>query len=91
MVSIWREVLKLDRVGAEDNFFELGGHSLIATRVVARVREVCGVEVQLRDLFETPVLSGLARRIEELRWADENRKVLAESAGAQQAAEEGTV
>jgi hypothetical protein len=52
----------------EDNFFELGGHSLLATQVLVRVREVFGVEVGLRKLFEEPTIRGLAANIEnELR------------------------
>jgi len=35
LVSIWEEVLNVDRVGIYDNFFALGGHSLLAIRVIA--------------------------------------------------------
>ena len=38
IAQVWREILKLDKIGIYDNFFELGGHSLLATRVVARLR-----------------------------------------------------
>ena len=38
VAQVWREVLKLDRIGVYDNFFDLGGHSLLATRVIARLQ-----------------------------------------------------
>ncbi len=64
LAGIWSEVLKRDRVGALDNFFELGGHSLLATQVASRVRNVFGIELPLRAVFEQPVLADLAARIE---------------------------
>ena len=67
LTAIWRELLRLERVGIHDNFFELGGHSLMATRVTARVRDVFNVELPLRTLFETPTIVGLGLRLENLR------------------------
>ncbi|HEX5719284.1 MAG TPA: amino acid adenylation domain-containing protein [Thermoanaerobaculia bacterium] len=64
LAGLWSDVLGRERVGASDDFFVLGGHSLSATRVVARIREVFSVEFPLRTLFEAPVLSDLAERVE---------------------------
>src|SRR5262249_1198864 len=47
LAEIWREVLKLERVGVYDNFFNLGGHSLIATQVVSRIRDACQTNIPL--------------------------------------------
>ena len=76
LAAIWREVLRLDRVGIHDDFFELGGHSLLAMRVVAQVRESFAVEVELRAVFESPTISLLCNYIHNALWAISPRESL---------------
>ena len=71
VAGMWSEVLRLGTVGRGENFFELGGHSLLATQVISRVREVFGVEVGLRRLFEAPTVRSFSRSIEAALRAEE--------------------
>jgi amino acid adenylation domain-containing protein len=70
IAQVWREILKLDKIGIHDNFFELGGHSLLATRVVARLQSNFHVDLALRKLFELPTVARLAQHIELLRHSE---------------------
>ncbi|BAN48812.1 non-ribosomal peptide synthase/polyketide synthase [Metapseudomonas resinovorans] len=66
LAGIWREVLKVERVGVTDNFFELGGHSLLATQIASRVQKTLQRNVPLRAMFECATVEELARYIESL-------------------------
>jgi amino acid adenylation domain-containing protein len=67
LADIWRETLKVERVGARDNFFELGGHSLLATRVLARIEQRLGVRLSLRDVFESPTIQRQSEKVDAAR------------------------
>ncbi|HYH82550.1 MAG TPA: amino acid adenylation domain-containing protein [Longimicrobium sp.] len=69
LAEIWADVLRVERVGRHDHFFELGGHSLLATRLLPRIRQGMDVEIELSDVFESPVLSVLAERILDAQLA----------------------
>ncbi|MBE0339247.1 non-ribosomal peptide synthetase [Paenibacillus sp. 23TSA30-6] len=66
LVSIWKDVLELERIGIKDNFFEAGGHSLRATHVISLIHKELHKNVQLKDLFQHPTIEQLAHVIEAL-------------------------
>jgi hypothetical protein len=77
LAEIWSEVLRVERVGRWDHFFELGGHSLLVVRVVSRIRQALGVELELGAVFERPVLASLAEAILDVQLAQFDPEELA--------------
>jgi amino acid adenylation domain-containing protein len=70
LASIWVKALGVARVGLHDNFFELGGHSLSAAHILQRVVRIFGVEMQLRDFFDSPTIARMAEIIGRERAQD---------------------
>jgi amino acid adenylation domain-containing protein len=60
IAEVWREVLKVERVGAHDNFFALGGHSLLLVQLLRRLQSVLKRELSVVDLFRHPSVAALA-------------------------------
>jgi len=64
LVSIWQDLLGIDKVGINDNFFELGGNSLIAIRIMITLEKATGQDMPLSSLFEYPTIEQLAAVIQ---------------------------
>ena len=64
VAGLFAELLGAARVGVDDDFFALGGHSLLATLLTARLSKAFGVDVELRRVFETPTVAGVAAAVE---------------------------
>jgi len=63
IAEIWKEALKLDRVGLNDNFFDLGGNSLNVIQVSGKLKEVTGHEIAIVTLFTYPTIGSLANNL----------------------------
>jgi amino acid adenylation domain-containing protein len=63
LVSIWSEILGVERIGLDDDFFDLGGHSLLAVKTLSRVQESFALELHLHWIFEHPTIRELASAI----------------------------
>ncbi|CAA0123883.1 Tyrocidine synthase 3 [BD1-7 clade bacterium] len=64
LADIWSEVLEIDQVGINDSFFALGGHSLTATAAIAKAQKAFGVEIPLKDIFQSPTINAIAAQID---------------------------
>ena len=60
LISIWKEVLGVERVGVRDNFFEMGGHSLLAVRLFSLIEEEFDQSLPLLILFKDGTVEALA-------------------------------
>jgi hypothetical protein len=60
IAAVWRDFLRLERMGIHDNFFDVGGHSLVLLRVRSKLCEVLEREISIVTMFEHPTISSLA-------------------------------
>lgn len=66
LVAIWQKTLGRDKIGVRDDFFELGGNSLSAARLVTCIFRELNVKLNLRSVFNQPVIEQLALEISEI-------------------------
>ncbi|MCP4653828.1 MAG: tetratricopeptide repeat protein [bacterium] len=67
LAGIWSDVFGVETIGTHNNFFDLGGDSMTALAVLSRIRQDLQVELSAISVFELPILSDLARAIEQVR------------------------
>ncbi|UAA37183.1 amino acid adenylation domain-containing protein [Paraneptunicella aestuarii] len=68
LAQIWSSLLKVERIGRHDDFFALGGHSLLAVRLMEQLHKV-GLGLATHDLFSSPTLAELAKKLGSYRKA----------------------
>ncbi|MFO1420895.1 MAG: AMP-binding protein, partial [Candidatus Competibacteraceae bacterium] len=65
LMSAWRELLNIDKIGSDDDFFELGGYSLLALKLVTRLEEQLMIDITMRDIFENPIFANLVKILDQ--------------------------
>lgn len=58
--EIWKEVLGVERAGADDNFFELGGTSLLTLKTVALLKTRHKLNLPVVKFYQFPKIRDLA-------------------------------
>ncbi|MFL6536549.1 MAG: amino acid adenylation domain-containing protein, partial [Pseudomonas sp.] len=76
LAELWATLLPPQPLGRNSHFFEAGGHSLLATRLIARIRQRCGLELALRSVFDAPLLWQQAQCLDILSTQPANAAVL---------------
>ncbi|MBF0688237.1 MAG: amino acid adenylation domain-containing protein [Cellulomonas sp.] len=66
VAGVWEDLLEVAPIGRDDAFVEMGGNSLVATKVVASLARLTGVEVPLRRLVGAATVEALAAVVTEL-------------------------
>jgi amino acid adenylation domain-containing protein len=70
VADLWREVLRIDRVGLNDNFFDVGGHSLLLTKLHAGLAREFDTDMTLVELFQRTTVALQAERLASGSSAD---------------------
>ena len=63
IAGLWAEALGLDKVGATSPYLHIGGNSLRAIGLIGRIGQRFGVNITIRDFFESGTVRALAARI----------------------------
>ncbi|BBL77217.1 hypothetical protein MishRS11D_43150 (plasmid) [Methylomagnum ishizawai] len=66
IAAAWREILGLAEIGPAQSFFGLGGNSIDAARLLARLQDELGIDLEPGLLFEASTLDEFAARVEGL-------------------------
>lgn len=68
LAEVWGRLLGIEgsRIGRKADLFGLGGHSLLIVRMAGAVRDVFGVEVPVKRLFDARRLDLAAKLIDEM-------------------------
>ena len=64
LAQLWRELLRVERVGVDDNFFALGGNSLMIVRLISQINQRHQLNLRVVELFRNPTVGQLARLID---------------------------
>lgn len=65
IATIWKDVLRVERVGVNDNFFDLGGHSLLLVKVHSQLRQVFSRDIPIVEMFRHTTVGALAKFVSQ--------------------------
>ncbi|MGB7605373.1 MAG: amino acid adenylation domain-containing protein [Lutisporaceae bacterium] len=63
LVVIYREVLRIEKLGINDNFFELGGNSIKLISLILKLNKELSIDIYPQKLIEMPTIKGISEHI----------------------------
>lgn len=72
LASVWKSILKHDRIGRNDNFFSIGGDSLKSVQLQLEIEKEFSVSPSIADLFQASTLKDQGLLLDSMR-PDERR------------------
>ncbi len=70
LVTIWQDVLGIEKIGIKDNFYALGGDSIKAIQVAARLHSY-QLKLETKDLLKYPTIDQLVHYIKDSKRRSE--------------------
>lgn len=64
VAEIWKDILKINRVGINQNFFEVGGQSLRAALIINAIEDRLGIKLNVGDVFKHPTIQSFVAHID---------------------------
>lgn len=64
ILSVWQELLQIEKIGIHDNFFDLNGHSLLLIKMHHRLEELFNVQIPVVELFRNPTIDALQKYLQ---------------------------
>lgn len=87
LADLWKDVLRLEKVGVYDNFFEVGGNSLKAAILMNRMEQDFKASAHISAIFKAPYIAEFANYVAEYypefvmeKFSDANYKSKLENA-----------
>ena len=63
MQKIWEEFLHKDYIPIDQKFFDAGGDSLKSIRIISKINEAFGSNLDIVDLFKYPTIELISQKI----------------------------
>ncbi len=65
IVSVWKKVLQIDKIGVYDNFFDVGGHSLLVLKVIDKLNMIFQQDIPIVTIFRYPTIHSMAQYLDD--------------------------
>ncbi len=71
IAKIWRDYLRIEKIGVNDNFFELGASSLDLVQINSELKQEFAMDIPVAIMFENPTINSFTNQIKHMLSGDE--------------------